>query len=503
MGERRLAGTRRSDQGHEFAEAQIEVDPPERAVAVRIRELHVLHADAGAYGGERPPALAGFLGFVVGEEEHPACRRDGLLQLDPDSPEVRCGTGDAVVDPDQHGEIAHGHGAVDDPVGNQDGHVDCGNAADSPGDRCGGDDDGEGVALAQERLVAAASEALLLLLPRAQALYRGDAAHGFLHGVGRCGTGRALVLVGAAQRPGKRKRRDEGDRDRRPRHPDEFRGHVAVGVLQDVEVDGRAHRHEERPGSHPEREIRRHRRVVEHPVDAVPGTLVVEYRHRQMRQAVEEPRPQAVGERLGEPNADHEFDQSPQTARPAAPLADLVFRLGGGIAPLQESGTGASRTATEQEQQDEVDDQQGQRDSHRVPALHNPEYGLHERRKSDLRGPERTLEHRVVDEDLSHPRQQQTRQDGHEGQQHLGGEEPRCLADEPDAAPDDPERLDRRNVGPGVDSIIEPVPAGNLLEQGESLASRCLRRRRHVPGWHRGLGHPAPLPTVSASTNAR
>ena len=134
-----------------------------------------------------------------------------------------------------------------------------------------------------------------------------------------------------------------------------------------------------------------------------------------MRQAVEEPRPQAVGERLGEANVDHEFNQAPQTSRPTATLADLVFRLGSGIAALQEPGTGTTRAAAEQEQQAEIDEHQSERNAKRIPALHDTEYGIHERREGDLGRPERTLKHRVVDEDLPHPRQQEARKYRDEG----------------------------------------------------------------------------------------
>ena len=501
--ERRLAGPGGAHQGHQLADAQLEVHPRQRPVTVGVGKADVRHADAATHAGEKPSTRARLFGFVVGEEEHPPGRRHRLLQLDPDRPEVARRTGDAVVHAQKHREVADRHDAVDDPVGHENGHVDGRNAGHRRGNGRRDDDHRDRVALAQERLPAAFGEARLLLLARAEALHRGDAAHGLLHRIRRRGTGGALVLVGPTQRSGEGEGRDEGDRNGRPGDPDQLRRHLPVGILQDEEVEGGTEQHEERLRRHPVGEIRCHRRVVEHAIDAVPGALIVQNGHGQVRQPVEEPGAKAIGERLRQPHVDHELRQTPQAPGPAEAAADLVLGLRGSIATFEQARAGAARAAAEDDQQGEVDDHEDHGDAQRVSTVDRVEDGIHEGRIAHRRDAERFAQDCVVDEDLRHPRQEQRGKDGHEPETHLGREQPLGLGDQADAAPDHPEGLRRRHIGLRVDAVVEAIPAHHLLEERKSLAMVPIPRRRRIQRRGHVLGHAAARPVVSASTNAR
>ena len=110
---------------------------------------------------------------------------------------------------------------------------------------------------------------------------------------------------------------------------------MAVGVLQDVEVDPGLEEHEEWHQRHPKRQVRHPWGVVEHAKDTVSRALIIECCHRQMRETVEQARTHAIRHVLGQPNVRHEFGYPQQPTTRAVTGAGLIFGLRGCIPALQ------------------------------------------------------------------------------------------------------------------------------------------------------------------------
>ena len=297
--------------------------------------------EAHALRGARQTNAAGAIrfGWKVQKEEDAARRGDRFLQFDPVGAKVRRRHGDAGEDEHQRREIPYRHRAVDDAIGHQHSDVNGADAERAIGDGRGHEHDRQTETLAPERLAAAHGEPIPFLLAGAKALHRRDIAHGLFHRVRGRRPGGALVLVGAAQRSGERKRDEKSHRHRKPGDPHQFRHHIAIRILHDVKADDGAEQHEERLQRELVDEPRQQRHVVQHAVNAVADALVVQCRHRQPAEAPKEACAQAVRQALRQPHMHQELEQAPHAAALAVAGAELVFGLRGGVVSLQECGT--------------------------------------------------------------------------------------------------------------------------------------------------------------------
>ena len=280
IGEAGLASAGWANHGHQLADGELHGDVPQGLAAIGIAEVHLLERKALADGRQGRAADAIFVALQIQVEEHaPRCGHR-FLQLDPERAEGGCGLHDAPEQAEQHEEIARRHLAGDDVVGNQHRHPKRGRRHHAEYRHQQQDHHGQVEALPQEGFAAAGGEPIRLLLHAAEALHRVDVVHGLFHGVGGGGTGGALALAHAAQQGGEGERDGETQRERGPGDPDEFRRHVAVGVVDEIEVDRRADDDEERHQRKLVADVRQRWRVVQHAVDGIADALIVQRRHR-------------------------------------------------------------------------------------------------------------------------------------------------------------------------------------------------------------------------------
>ena len=196
IGEGGLACARRSHDSDQFTHIQFEIDIAKRLLPVGVGEAGTFESYAAPNVIDRDTADAILFGRIVEEKEDAANRRDDVLQLDPPGAEISRGNGDTPEHTDKDREVARRHRAFYDGVRDKDGHVYARDAEGRTNDQRHNTDHEDGVAFPQEGLAASFRKAPVFLLAGAEALDRGDIAHGFLHGIGRGRASRALVLVG-------------------------------------------------------------------------------------------------------------------------------------------------------------------------------------------------------------------------------------------------------------------------------------------------------------------
>ena len=455
VGEARLAGPRRADDGDELAHLELQVDLGESPATVRVAELHVAKLDALPDRLKSRPPDPVLVHRVVHEEEHPAHGRHRSLQHDPEPADTGGGLQDAPDEAEDDEEVPGRHLSVDDLVGHQADDVDRRHDHQAEDDDEQADAHRQGKPLAQERLATALGKAFRVAAHAAEALYGVDVVHRFFDGVGRCGAGGALGLVHAAHKSRGRERDDEGERKRRPRDPHQFRRNVAVGVLDEVKVDRAPEERERRLQGQLVADLGHLRRVVENAVDRVADALVVKGGHRQARQPREEPRAQRVREALRQADVDHVFGDPPKAARATAPGADLVLALGGGIGAGEQADLlEAPRPRAEDQQHEHEQHGQGQHDLHRGHAVDDGDDRVHERRVGHVRVPERSLQEHVVGDDLAEPGQQQSRPHETEAEQELGREQSARFGEELQRAPHENGGLAGRHPGVEIDAVV-------------------------------------------------